>query len=97
MSSPMPGPISFEMSSRLHVTCRTAVRCAAVRVSVGGMGIGRLVGLLAVMVTPYAAAAQGVPPSPPRARLVEELRLDAEEHDFPAVTRVWVEIGRAHV
>jgi hypothetical protein len=66
------------------------VRCAAARVSVGGMGILRLVGLSAMIVTPYAAAAQGGPPSPPRARLVEELRLDADEHDFPAVTRVWV-------
>lgn len=33
---------------------------------------------------------QGAAPAPPFVRLTEELRLDAEEHDFPAVTRVWV-------
>lgn len=43
-----------------------------------------------MFVTPHAVMAQGIPPSPPRARLVEELRLNAEVHDFPAVTRVWV-------
>lgn len=49
----------------------------------------RLLAIL-VLVSPYAASAQGVPPAPPLARLTQDLLLDAEEHDFPAVRIFWV-------
>lgn len=44
----------------------------------------------ALLAIPYVLDAQGVPPTPPLARLEEELLLDAATHDFPAVTQVWV-------
>lgn len=56
----------------------------------GRRATASVLGTLLALGIPYAARAQGVPPAPPFARLTQELLLDAEEHDFPAVRAVWV-------